>query len=322
MTAPQHHDATDPSQNSCVPRRKFLGQVAASGALAGLAIHGGLSRGVEAAEEGADERRIVVGVMGLSRGLALANTFGKLPGVSLKYLCDADTTRTNAAVAKIGKIEGQTPKGIGDFRRILDDEEVDVLICAAPNHWHAPATILGCAHGKHVYVEKPCCHNPQEGEMMVAAARKHNRAVQMGSQRRSGVKIIEGINLLKEGAIGRVYYSRGWYANSRGSIGKGKAIPVPSTLDYELWQGPAPGGLMSITSFTTTGIGAGIGATASWATTGFTLWMSAAGVWGWTIPQGSCLPADGMPSTMTKKPPTPTPSASSSPAKSKLCGKV
>jgi predicted dehydrogenase len=76
--------------------------------------------------------------------------------------------------------------------------------------------------------------------MMVAAARKHNRAVQMGSQRRSAVKIMEGIQLLKEGAIGRVYYSRGWYANTRGSIGQGKPVAVPSTLDYDLWQGPAP----------------------------------------------------------------------------------
>jgi predicted dehydrogenase len=214
--------------------------MASGGVLAGMALSGGLVRAVEAAEENGDERRIVVGVMGLSRGLSLANTFGNLPNVSIKYLCDADMNRANAAVANVSKIEGQTPKGIQDFRQILDDEEVDVLVCAAPNHWHAPATILGCAHQKHVYVEKPCSHNPNEGEMMVAAARKHNRAVQMGSQRRSGVKIIEGINLVKDGAIGRVYYSRGWYANARGGIGKGQPAQVPSHLDYDLWQGPAP----------------------------------------------------------------------------------
>ncbi len=236
MTASQHPHPTD----SNVPRRTFLGQVAAGSALAGLALNGGLTRPVEAAETNAENRRIVVGVMGLSRGKSLATTFGNLPNVSIKYLCDTDNNRAASCTAQIAKIEGQTPTPIQDFRKILDDKEVDVLICAAPNHWHAPATILGCQHGKHVYVEKPCSHNPNEGEMMVAAARKHNRAVQMGSQRRSATKIIEGINLLKEGAIGNVYYSRSWYANVRGSIGNGKPANVPSTLDFDLWQGPAP----------------------------------------------------------------------------------
>ena len=226
--------------DNTVPRRTFLGQVAAGSAMAGLALHGGLARGVEAAEANSDESRVVVGVMGLSRGRALANTFAKLPNVSIKYLCDADTNRAKACQDQIGKIEGQSPEAVQDFRRILDDKEVDVLVCAAPNHWHAPATIFACQAGKHVYVEKPCSHNPNEGEMMVAAARKHNRAVQMGSQRRSATKIIEGINLLKEGVIGRVYYARSWYANARGSIGNGKAAGVPSNLDYNLWQGPAP----------------------------------------------------------------------------------
>lgn len=238
MTDIQNSSASDPSPS--LPRRSFLGQMAAGSAFAGLALHGGLARSVEAAEDNGQDRRIVIGVMGLSRGRALANTFAKAPNVSIKYLCDTDTNRADACQAQIAKIEGQSPTAIQDFRKILDDEEVDVLVCAAPNHWHAPATILGCSHNKHVYVEKPCSHNPNEGEMMVAAARKYNRAVQMGSQRRSAEKIIEGINLLKEGAIGRVYYARSWYANSRGPIGNGKPAEVPAHLDFELWQGPAP----------------------------------------------------------------------------------
>lgn len=238
MTISQNRPAAE--QASSVPRRTFLGHVATGGALAGLALHGGLARSTEAAEAGGEDRRIVVGVMGLSRGRALAHTFSKMPNVSIKYLCDADTNRADSCRAQIAKIDGQNPEAVQDFRRILDDEEVDVLVCAAPNHWHAPATILGCQAGKHVYVEKPCSHNPQEGEMMVAAARKHNRAVQMGSQRRSAEKIIEGIKLLEEGAIGRVYYARSWYANSRGSIGHGQPADVPSNLDFGLWQGPAP----------------------------------------------------------------------------------
>ncbi len=128
----------------------------------------------------------------------------------------------------------------GDFRSILDDPEVDALIVAAPNHWHAPAGIMACAAGKHAYVEKPCSHNPQEGELLVAAARKHKRCVQMGNQRRSSPQLIEAINLLHEGRIGRVYYSRSWYANLRGPIGNGTPEEVPEHIDYELWQGPAP----------------------------------------------------------------------------------
>ena len=140
MTASEHHPPTDSSS-----RRTFLGQVAAGGAVAGLALEGGLIRAAEAKQDNGEDRRIVVGVMGLSRGRSLANTFGKSPNVSIKYLCDVDTNRANACVADISKIEGQTPKPIEDFRRILDDEEVDVLVCAAPTigtprrrYWAAP----------------------------------------------------------------------------------------------------------------------------------------------------------------------------------------
>src|SRR5207244_7940862 len=94
--------------------------------------------------------------------------------------------------------------------------------------------------GKHVYVEKPACHNPREGEMMVAAARKYNRVVQLGTQRRSMPGINEAVQRLRGGEIGRVLFSRGWYNNARPSIGRGKPAPVPSWLEYSLWQGPAP----------------------------------------------------------------------------------
>ena len=103
------------------------------------------------------------------------------------------------------------------FPPALDDKNIDVLVCAAPNHWHAPATILGCSAGKHVYVEKPCSHNPREGELAVEAARKNNRVVQMGTQRRSFPAIIEAIEKIHDGEIGRVHYSRTWYNNHRPS---------------------------------------------------------------------------------------------------------
>ena len=166
--------------------------------------------------------------------------FAKFPGVEVKYLCDVDSTRARACADTLVQHDVKRPETTTDFRHILDDKNVAALVCAAPNHWHGPATILACAAGKHVYVEKPCCHNPREGELMVAAARKHRRAVQMGSQLRSGPGIREAIQKLHEGVIGRIYLVRTSYRADRESMGRGQLAEVPSHLDYELWQGPAP----------------------------------------------------------------------------------
>lgn len=214
-------------------RRQFVNTGLA--ATAGVALSNLRSLGAES-----PANRVVVGVMGLSRGRALADSFAKREGVVVKYVCDVDSERAESGAKLIEGTTGRAAQPIADFRKILDDKEVDALICAAPNHWHAPATILGCAAGKHVYVEKPCCHNPREGELMVAAARRYHRAVQMGSQRRSGPGTIEAIQKLHAGAIGHVYLARSWYNSQRGSIGRGKPAAIPSNLNYELWQGPAP----------------------------------------------------------------------------------
>ena len=216
-----------------VSRRRFLGASAGSAAA--------WSAGPLLAQAGAlPSQKVTVGIMGLSRGMQVADALKDQPGVVIKYVCDVDSKRADDAKAKLEQGSKQRPQTIGDFRKILDDREVDALFCEAPNHWHAPATIAGCAAGKHVYVEKPCSHNPWEGEMMVEAARKHNRAVQMGSQRRSTPGVIEAMAKLHGGIIGNVYCARGWYNNNRPSLGTGRKIDPPSTLDYELWQGPAP----------------------------------------------------------------------------------
>ena len=133
------------------------------------------------------------------------------------------------------------PKGIADFRKALDDKSVDILSIAAPDHWHAPAALLGLKAGKHIYIEKPGSHNPAEAELLVEAMGKYNtKVVQMGNQRRSWPAVKEAIKSLHDGVIGRVYYARAWYTNTRPSIGKGKIVSAPPNLDYELWQGPAP----------------------------------------------------------------------------------
>ncbi len=137
-------------------------------------------------------------------------------------------------------IQGKEPEGLEDFRTILDRSDWDALVIAAPNHWHAPATILGCQAGKHVYVEKPASQNAWEGQLAVEAARKYDRIVQVGMQRRSLDAFQQGIQMIHDGAIGKVHFARAWYANSRGGIGKGEPADIPDWLDYELWQGPAP----------------------------------------------------------------------------------
>jgi len=217
-------------------RRQFINTVARGGVALGAAARLDAVRGAQA-----PANKIVVAIMGTnSRGGALARGFARLAGAEVAYICDVDERAVAKGIATVNEICGKSPRGLKDFRKALEDKAVDALVIAAPDHWHAPAAIAACAAGKHVYVEKPCSHNPREGEMLVEAARKHKRVVQMGSQRRSWPNIGEAIRGVREGMIGRAYYSRGWYANNRDSIGRGKDAPVPSWLDYDLWQGPAP----------------------------------------------------------------------------------
>ena len=185
--------------------------------------------------------KVVVCVMGLNgRGTVLAKTFAKTPNAEVASVCDVDATVLAKAAAAVSEAQGKAVKSMGDFRRALDDKSIDALVIAAPDHWHAPAALLAMSAGKHVYLEKPCGHNPREGELLVEAQRKHRRVVQMGTQQRSAPRSIEVLEAVREGLIGKPYQARAWYANTRGTIGRGKAAPVPGNLDYELWQGPAP----------------------------------------------------------------------------------
>ena len=135
---------------------------------------------------------------------------------------------------------GYAPATDKDFRNILALKEVDAITIATPDHWHAPMAIAGVQAGKHVYVEKPCSHNPAEGAMLVEAQRKYGKVVQMGIQQRSSPHTIEIVEKIHNGLIGRPYFAKCWYSNVRKSIGIGKEAPVPPQLDWDLWQGPAP----------------------------------------------------------------------------------
>ena len=185
--------------------------------------------------------RIHMAVMGCNgRGASMAPIFAKQENTQVDFICDVDEKARAKGIEAVVK-EGKTaPKGENDFRKVIADKSVDAVYIATPDHWHAPAAIICCAAGKHVYVEKPLSHNPREGELAIAAARKYNRVVQMGSQRRSWDLLTEGINALHSGIIGKVHLAKCWYTNGRKSIGIGKPAAVPAGLDYDLWQGPAP----------------------------------------------------------------------------------
>jgi predicted dehydrogenase len=185
--------------------------------------------------------KVTMAVIGTnSRGLALAEMLVGLPNVEVSYVCDVDDRAIAKGIDVVRKRQKNDPKGRKDFRRALEDEALDGVAIASPDHWHAPMSILALSAGKHVFVEKPCSHNLREGELLVEAVRKHRRVLQMGAQRRSFPNMQQAIKAIHEGIIGRAYFGRAWYVNSRTSIGRGQPAPVPAWLDYELWQGPAP----------------------------------------------------------------------------------
>lgn len=222
-------------------RRGFIKKtIAASAAISLGGILPGFSAKSYANILGSNER-IKVGIMGVhARGLALSQNYAHQKNCEILYISDVDSQAMNKCIDVVEKIQSKRPKAAPDFRKALEDKSLDALVIATPDHWHAPAAILACKAGKHVYVEKPCAHNPHEGELLVAAARKYNRQVQMGSQRRSWPNVIKAIKEVQNGIIGRVYYGKGWYTNNRPSIGTGKKVEIPSWLNYDLWQGPAP----------------------------------------------------------------------------------
>ena len=191
--------------------------------------------------KGAPNTKVLMGIMGTnSRGMFLAKGFAKLPNVEVAYVCDPDATVLAKTIEEIEKITGKKPVGFADIRKMLEKKDFDGVAIAAPDHWHTPAAIMALQAGKHVYVEKPCSHNPREGEMLVEATEKYKRFVQMGSQRRSFSNVKSMVDKMRNGVIGRVYFARGWYTNNRKSIGKGTVVQVPTNLNFDLWQGPAP----------------------------------------------------------------------------------
>ncbi|MBU2491702.1 MAG: Gfo/Idh/MocA family oxidoreductase [Bacteroidetes bacterium] len=180
----------------------------------------------------------VVGVR--NRANAHLKAIKECENVGLTHICEVDTRYEKEFSAKVKENFGSYPKAIKDYRKLVEEKDIDVITIATPEHWHATMSIMALQNGKHVYVEKPCSHNPREGELLVLAQRKYDKLVQMGNQQRSSHHTINIIKRIHDGLIGTPYYGKAWYSNKREPIGIGKIVNVPEYLDWELWQGPAP----------------------------------------------------------------------------------
>jgi predicted dehydrogenase len=220
-----------------ITRRTFINGLAVSAAGAALASSAKSYGQILGANE-----RVNFAVAGLNaRGRAhLAAMKGNQATARLAYCCDVDSKVLARFSAEAEKSLGYAPTPLGDFRKALESKDVDAISIACPDHWHAPMAVLGLRAGKHVYVEKPSSHNPREGELLIEAQQKYGKLVQVGDQQRSSPHTIKMIQQIHDGLIGRAYFGKAWYANSRKPMGVGKVAPVPEWLNWELWQGPAP----------------------------------------------------------------------------------
>jgi predicted dehydrogenase len=211
-----------------IDRRTFLGAAGAA------ALASNFARSAPASE------RLRLGVVGVrGRGADLAREFAKRADTEVVALCDIDDASFTKIGPEVERIAGKAARTEKDFRKLLDDKNIDVIVNATPDHWHALVAVMACQAGKDVYTEKPASHNVVEGRRMVEAARKYKRVVQMGIQRRSMPHVMEAVKYVQSGGIGTVGMARAWILQKRPAIGPGKPAEVPAGVDYAMWQGPA-----------------------------------------------------------------------------------
>ncbi len=223
-------------------RRSFLRQASMGAAALSLpGIAGAMTAKSYSRIRGANDR-IGLAIAGLGRRLdAFTEPVSlKSSNVDLLYLCDVMASQREKAAVRFGKLLDYKPFLENDIRKVLEDRKVDAIINATPDHWHAPGTWMALKAGKHVYVEKPCSHNPAEGEWLVAFREKYGKVIQMGNQQRSAEESIEIISEIHRGIIGEAYKAVAFYSTSRGEVPTATLAPVPEGLDWDLYQGPAP----------------------------------------------------------------------------------
>jgi predicted dehydrogenase len=264
--------SSDPTDQNGITRRDFTSRlgVAAAGVVVGADIFGtrvGAAPYVGSRVLGANDRVVTASIGIHGQGNALKRGFAQLKNVEIKTLCDVDenlfASRANDKTV-LDKVPTFKPNFVQDLRRVLDDKDVDAVVIAIPNHWHALATIWGLQAGKHVYIEKPASHTVWEGRQMTTAARAYGKIVQVGTMNRSRPAVRQAIKFMQDGGIGKVYMARGLCFKPRLNIGKYPDGPMAATdkphsftvggngnegpytaeylakVDYNLWMGPAP----------------------------------------------------------------------------------
>lgn len=218
-------------------RRDFLKRTVAGGALAPFVLSGTRASGRVL---GANDR-VRIAVAGIhGRGQTHITGFGGMKDVEIAYLVDPDSRLFASRSELVKRTAGNTPVCVQDIRRALDDKRLDAVSIVTPNHWHALMAIWACQAGKDVYVEKPCSHNISEGRKLVEAARKYDRIVQHGTQRRSDPQWIQLVNDVRNGKYGQLLISYAHASRSRLSIGVKDPQEPPEALDFNLWLGSAP----------------------------------------------------------------------------------
>jgi predicted dehydrogenase len=217
---------------NALDRRTFLSQAAVGTAAATFA---------STAKADAKNDMLTIGLIGPGgMGSNHLDQLIRRKDIRFAYVCDVDANRLAAAAKRVESAGHGPVQAVKDMRRIFDDKSVDAVWIATPDHWHAPASILAVEAGKHVYVEKPVSHNIREGRLLLDAARKHNKVVQVGTQTRSSAHARRAVELLRDGVIGDVLVAKAWNSQLRGNIGKAKPTSPPDYLDFDLWLGPAP----------------------------------------------------------------------------------
>jgi predicted dehydrogenase len=258
--------ASDQDNQNGISRRDFTARVGA--AAAGLALGGEFFRASAQTSGriiGANDRVVTASIGIRGQGNALKRGFARVKGVEIKTLCDIDANLAPSRIndSNLSDVSTFKPTFVQDLRRVLDDKDIDAVVIATPNHWHALATIWALQAGKHVYVEKPASHTIWEGRRMVEAAARYGKVVQVGTMNRSRPAVRQAIKFMQDGGIGKVYMARGLCFKPRLSIGKypdgpmatGEKFALTTTsknfeptydaeylskVDYDLWLGPAP----------------------------------------------------------------------------------
>jgi len=220
-----------------VNRRSFLHRSVGAGFALGLGSRA--ASWPRGRPQGANDA-IHVAIVGLrKKGIEHIEAFRQIPGVRVTALCDVDTQFIGLQKAGFDE-RGEPVRTYVDYRELLEDRDVDAVVVATPDHWHALMTVWACQAGKDVYVEKPASYSIREGRRMIEAARKYGRIVQVGSQNRSDSGLLEAFPYIQSGQLGEIRAVRGFATFPRTSIGRTDGPqPIPGTADYDLFQGPA-----------------------------------------------------------------------------------